>query len=214
MSTRETFELTIDDYVAALLVAGDERTAELEGRRDASPLGRADRVMGSAERWCLRLLILAMPLLGAGALLLRPGTRGLGILLLVAVPFVFLLWIRLERFAGRFLARAGGRVDAASDGVIARAAARALRAAVERKGLPILLGSVTAELDGDRLDAEAGDHRVTIASVAHAWRARTATHLALAPGPPKQRTDVSQIVLLPADGPVAAALAGIAGIDD
>lgn len=133
-----------------------------------------------------------------------------GLLAIAASQIVLLLVLAVERI----LIRIGRAFDSATDPMIAKSGGRRLKAAIEEGRVEVLHGPVKGELRGGYLLARAGGSTVTISSVQTAWQARASSHLVLAENPPGARSDFGKILVLPASGDIATAIAESSGCFD
>jgi hypothetical protein len=206
--TRETFTLTVDDHLAAVLEVMEAAEADAQRMIETGPMAALDRGIDSVLRWAMPGAVAGLLLLAAGGLwATAPGSRVWSVLLVLAAPLAFWLTGRVIGLLARANAAVEDRLDAAVDPLIRRVGQRELRTAIDRGRVRVLRDTVTVTLDGNRLEArDAGGHVVTISNVGNAWRARSAQHHLVAARRPPSRDALGDVVLLPVDGPIAAAL--------
>ena len=195
---RETFELDADADASVVTRGVHRLVLETEEKVKSDPLGRLAAFWDRAHLLALRVLLPgALVLLGGLTMLASPP---LGLLQIVAGVLLFLVW----PWFGRLWNRAWSTLDARTDGWIERLGGREVRDSIASGRMPVPLGTVTATLADGRLELRDARRTWTLqVERLHRW-AEGDRHVALAEdGSVRSAAD---LVLLPRDGAVAAAL--------
>lgn len=197
--TETTFTLEPDDHARAAEAFVRDATEAAETRVSGSVFGAIERFDDALSLLFFRGCLLFIALAGIAVLLLRSGTRTLGVVLVVLLPFAIWGYLRAER------AVRGGvrRVDAAMDDALYRYGGREVAEAIRTGRRTALVGEVTVSLD-DRGDGTAPvlrcrtrEHEVSIPLAGHVVRGRTERHLIVSARVPRRPDDLSSWVLVP-----------------
>ena len=197
---RETFQLDADDYVAELTRGVRDLTAEIESEVESRPDSRLAAFVDRVQILVLRLVISGTLVLLGGLMTMSGSSRPAGVAVLAVGVVLLLGWSWLARLCGRLWST----IDARGQAWLERVNGTAIRDGIASGELRVPLGEVTATLADARLEVMGENTtRILDAERLHRWTADE-RHVAFAEG-----SDVrspGDLVLLPRDGPIAAAL--------
>ncbi len=197
---RETFQLDADDYVSVLTRGVRDLTAEIEAEVEARPDSRLAAIMDRIQILVLWLVISGSIVLLGGLMTMSATTRPVGVLVIAAGVMLLVGWSWL----GRLCRRLWSTIDARGQAWLERVNGTAIRDGIASGELLVPLGAVTATLDDARLEVRGENTtRILVADRLHRWTADE-QHVAFAEGPDVRSP--GDLVLLPRDGPIAAAL--------